>query len=306
MKSTNLKGTLILVLVAMIWGTGFVAQDEASKHLGAFAFNATRNLLATAFVLGLLWWRNHYPSPFAKSTTKLKLGAHWWPGFLIGDALFLGETFQQIGIAAYPAGAAASGRAGFLTSTYVVFVAVIAWLVGRTLSWIVMVSVATCLVGMYLLCVQHGLGHVYLADWLEIICAFMFTLHILVIDRYRGMDSLALSAIQFATASALAALFAGGLHQFSWTDTVHALVTILYAGIVSSGIGYTLQVIGQQYAEPTSASIAMSLESVFAALAGWILLNEVMNGREIMVGILVFAAVIIAQVPEFLKAKAEK
>ncbi len=93
MKSTNLKGTLILVLVALIWGTGFVAQDEAANHLGSFAFNATRNLLATGFVLELLWWRNHYPSPFAQPTVKLKLSSHWWPGFLIGGALFLGESF---------------------------------------------------------------------------------------------------------------------------------------------------------------------------------------------------------------------
>ena len=306
MKSTNLKGTLILVLVALIWGTGFVAQDEAANHLGSFAFNATRNLLATGFVLGLLWWRNHYPSPFAQPTVKLKLSSHWWPGFLIGGALFLGESFQQIGIAAYPTGAAAAGRAGFLTSVYVVFVAVIAWAIGRTRSWIVMISVVVCLVGMYLLCVQHGLGHIYLADWLEIICALMFTLHILVIDRYRGMDSLVLSAIQFATASLLAGLFALVLHQFSWTDIMDALVTILYAGFVSSGVGYTLQVIGQQYAEPTAASIAMSLESVFAALAGWIILNEVMNGREIIGGLLVFVAVIIAQVSDFLQGKTEK
>lgn len=331
----NLKGSIILLIAAFFWGTTFVAQTMGAGKVGTFTFNASRCVIGSTFLLIVSLirdtWIKHKNTDnkpisvtVANNTTappyNTKAEAHVtskWPlvpGIICGTVVFLAMTTQQAGLSFYPDDAAASGRAGFLTATYVVMVAVIEQLVllinkkkGKTtdegLSIIVMLSVLITVIGMYLLCVgKGGFTSLYVGDIIEFGCAFCFTAHILVVDKYNNTDSIKLSCIQFATCMLLSVI--GGLisHESVNLNNVQlALPAILYAGILSSGVAYTCQMIGQKYAKPAVASIVMSLESVFAVISGAIVLKEVMNGREILGCILVFSAVILAQIPGFIK-----
>ena len=226
-------------------------------------------------------------------------------GILCGVALCAAANFQQFGIAAYPNGVAASGRAGFLTATYVIMVAVCAKFFGKKLHPIVWLSVIGCIAGMYLLCMSEGLSGLYIGDLLLLICAICYTCHILMIDRFTHIDSIKMSCVQFLVCTILSAI---GMLIFESPDLPalsDAWFEIFYAGVMSSGVAYTLQMAGQKHAEPAVASIVMSLESVFAALAGWIILKERLNTLELIGCGLVFAAVIFAQLPEFMKKKAD-
>lgn len=309
----NIKGSLILLVTAFIWGTAFVAQTSASDSLGTFTFNAGRSFVAAGF-LGILvlikdvWNRRfkHRVSDEAEGHLAAEeSNKNPWPiggGFLCGLMLFFAMSFQQAGIGLYPEGVAASGRAGFLTATYVVMVALCMQIRGRKPHPLVLVSIAITVCGMYLLCMSGGFSGIYIGDVLELCCALCFTGHILVVDRYANTDSFRLSCLQFLTAGILS----GVMCLFEKADgaaVMRAIPLILYAGVLSSGIAYTLQLIGQKYAEPAVASIVMSLESVFAVIAGWAILHEVLSTRELAGCAFVFVAVILAQVPQFIKTE---
>ena len=181
-------------------------------------------------------------------------------------------NLQQIGINTYPDGVAVSGRAGFLTATYVVMIAIVSVFMGQKLHKLTIIAAFVCIVGMYLLCIAGGIDEIYVADILELMCAVAFTIHMFTVDKCDKADI---------------------------NSIMKAIIPILYAGVMSSGIAYTLQIIGQKYAKPSVTAIVLSLESVFAALAGWILLGEHLSTRELTGCILVFTAVIIAQIPQF-------
>lgn len=308
----NIKGSLILLITAFIWGTAFVAQTSAADSLGTFTFNAGRSFVAAAF-LGILvlirdccgprFKRSDSAGMRARSEAAERRNRASWPvqgGLLCGLMLFLAMSFQQAGIGAYPDGVAASGRAGFLTATYVVMVALCMQIRGRKTHPLVLVSIAGTICGMYLLCMSGGFSGIYVGDVLELCCAVCFTGHILVVDRYSDTDSFCLSCLQFLTAGVLSGVMCLFEHV-NGAAVIRAIPLILYAGVLSSSIAYTLQLIGQKYAEPAVASIVMSLESVFAVIAGWAVLHEVLSTRELLGCAFVFAAVILAQVPQFLK-----
>ena len=302
MKKTT--GTLMLLLTAFIWGTAFVAQSSASENIGSFTFNTARSFIAFFFLLIVIGIRACIAKKRANSPkTSVSFRKTVIAGTLCGIALCAATNFQQFGIASYPDGVAASGRAGFLTATYVVMVALCARFFGQKLHPIVWVATAGCIAGMYLLCMSGGLSGLYLGDLLLFICAICYTFHILIIDRFTYIDSIQMSCVQFLVCGVLSA---AGMLLFEQPD-VNSLSAsgfeIFYAGVMSSGVAYTLQMAGQRYAQPAVASIVMSLESVFAALAGWLLLNEHLNTTELIGCSLVFAAVILAQIPEFLKKK---
>lgn len=301
--SQNLKGTLILTLTAVIWGSAFVAQAAGADAVGPFTFNASRNIMAALFLVLLITWRHTGTSPFAYGTAVTNFKAHWLPGIYLGLVLFAGEALQQGGISLYPAHVASAGRSGFLTSLYVVIVAVVSWLMGRTRSWLIALAVILSLAGLYLLCFAHGLHGLYWADLLSFACAFSYAAHIIVIDRYLGYDSLYLSLIQFITAGLSAGVMMLIFEPVTLANWLHALVPMMYAGIMSSGIAYTLQIIGQKYAEPVSAALAMSLEAVFASLLGWVILHQGLSGHELFGAALVFSAVILAQLPDLIQTK---
>lgn len=295
----NLKGSLILFVAAFFWGTTFVAQVSGSNHIGVFTYNASRSFVGCLFlfIVALIVDKR-------KKNKQPEVGASKWPvkgGIACGLVLFAAMSTQQGGIALYPKNVPASGRSGFLTAIYVVIVAVVVTLIQREINALVLLSVAGTLCGMYMLCMKEGWSGIYTGDVLCLACAFCFAGHILVVDKNKNTDSIKLSCIQFLVAGTLALIVSLFTEKIVWSDIKSAAIPILYAGILSSGVAYTLQMVGQKYAEPAVASIVMSLESVIAAIAGAVVLSEVLSPREIIGCVLVFAAVIVAQVPEFKK-----
>ena len=305
-NSKNMKGILLLLLTALVWGMAFVAQSKAADAMGHFTYVAARNVLAILFLMVLLGLRAVFrrrggeASPEKKVPLKRVLTA----GFLVGLCLFGGSNLQQAGIGSYPDGAAAAGRAGFLTATYVVMVAAAAFFTGKKLYPLIFAAVAVCIGGMYLLCLSGGISGIYIGDGLVLLSALCFTGQIMFIDRFSDVDGLVLSCLEFIVTFILSFIGALLFEAPSLSQIRAGLLPILYAGLVSSGIGYTLQILGQKYTDPASASIAMSMESVFAALAGWLLLHERLSPVELLGCFLVFSAVILAQVPDFLGKKA--
>lgn len=294
----NIKGSLILFIAAFFWGTTFVAQVSGSNHIGVFTYNASRCFVGCIFLFIVSMIKDRV------RVGKKEEGTKKWPvkgGILCGAVLFLAMSAQQAGIALYPEDVAAAGRSGFLTAIYVVIVAVVVAVAGRRIHWLVMLSVLGTVCGMYLLCLKDGFSGIYKGDILSLACAFCFAGHILVIDRYRCSDSIKLSCIQFFVSGTFSLFLCIATEKVVFEDVLSAVIPILYAGILSSGVAYTLQMVGQKYAEPAVASIVMSLESVIAVIAGAVVLKEVLAGREILGCIVVFASVIVAQVPEFNK-----
>jgi len=294
----NAKGCLILGLASLIWGFAFAVQSHAADLIPPFLFNGSRSLIAAAFLWGFLGLRK---AIFKKrilpqsSADRKKL---FVVGLICGILLTVTVNFQQFGLAVYPEGVAAEARAGFLTALYVILVPLFAMFVGRKPSPTVWLGVAVAAVGIYLLCFAGGIGQVYWGDALVLLCAFGFTFHILVIDRYgSALDGIALSMIQFLVCGVLSALISLPTEEMIWSNLPTVMPNLLYMGILSSGVAYTLQIVGQKYAEPAVASIVMSLESVFAALGGWILLNNTLSSRELIGCALVFVAILLAQLP---------
>ena len=301
----NLKGSLILFTAAFFWGTTFVAQVNGSDHLGVFTYNASRSFVGFLFLLIVaLLNDNRKKANTGTATTPSK-----WPvkgGILCGIVLFFAMATQQTGISLYPKQVAAAGRSGFLTAIYVVIVAVIVAIAGKKLQGFVVISVIGTVCGMYLLCLKDGFSGIYIGDLFGLVCAFCFAGHILVVDHYNRADCIKLSCLQFLTAGTLSLLSCLFTEQIVIKDIIATAPAIFYAGIFSSGVAYTLQMVGQKYTKPAIASIVMSLESVIAVVAGAIVLHEVLSGREILGCTIVFASVILAQIPGFLKKNASE
>ena len=301
----NLKGSLILFTAAFFWGTTFVAQVNGSDHLGVFTYNASRSFVGFLFLLIVaLLNDNRKKANTGTATTPSK-----WPvkgGIVCGIVLFFAMATQQTGISLYPKQVAAAGRSGFLTAIYVVIVAVIVAIAGKKLQGFVVISVIGTVCGMYLLCLKDGFSGIYIGDLFGLVCAFCFAGHILVVDHYNRADCIKLSCLQFLTAGTLSLLSCLFTEQIVIKDIIAAAPAICYAGIFSSGVAYTLQMVGQKYTKPAIASIVMSLESVIAVVAGAIVLHEVLSGREILGCTIVFASVILVQIPGFLKKNASE
>lgn len=289
----------MLILTAMIWGAAFVAQDVGMDHVGPFTFNAARMILGSITLIPVILitdWIAQKKSPapskggiFAFTKTEL-IG-----GMICGTALFAGASFQQIGIALYTDADAAAGKAGFITALYIVLVPVAGLFLRKKAGWITWISVAIATVGMYLLCVKQG-ATLQMADLMLFFCALAFTVHILVVDHYSPkVNGMKLSAVQFLTAGILALICTLLWEQPTLIGLSGAAVPILYAGMLSCSVAYTLQVVAQKYTKPAIASVLMSLESVFAALTG-LLFGERMSGQEAIGCLLMFAAVLLAQI----------
>ena len=329
------KGPILLLVTAVLWGMAFVAQTAAAQDVGPFTFNAARNFVGVLFLSGVIAWRKRTGQDEPPELLELpnqsdnrdqleqrsqprqaeqpelpKTARHGYSrktllvaGALCGIALCVASFLQQAGITAYPPEAAASSRSGFVTATYMVMVAVMVVFAGKRPHPIVFVAVAVALLGMYLLCVPNGLGSVYVGDWLVLASAFGYALHILIIDRYTQVDGVRLSRVQLLVAGSISLACALAFEQPSLAAVLAAGIPILYAGICSDGIAYTLQIIAQKTTDPTVASIIMSLESVFAAIGGWLILSEALTPVELAGCALVFAAVLLSQVPDFLRQR---
>lgn len=295
----KLRGTACLVLAAIVWGMAFVAQTAAADSVGAFTFNASRCLIAGVFLLALIGARRIFGNKKAAEAQPRHMDKKTlFKGMTCGVVLFFGMTLQQAGIAAYPAGEAVSGRSGFITATYVVMVAVFTWIKSRHMRINVIVAAAGCIAGMYMLCMSEGFSGIYMGDVLVLLSAVAFAAYLLMIDRLADIDGLYIACIQFFTTGMISAVCMALFEKADITALASAWLPIVYAGVFSSGVGYTLQIAGQRYTEPTVASIVMSLESVFAAIAGWFMLGERLSPVELLGCGVMFGAVILSQLPE--------
>ncbi|XME04155.1 DMT family transporter [Lachnospiraceae bacterium C1.1] len=293
----SLKGFVALLVTTLIWGSAFVAQTSASDTVGAFAFNAGRALFATVFLSLFIFIRSKFSYGYKAPKQQDSVTG----GIVCGLSLYIATNLQQFGIGLYPEGVAASGRSGFLTTVYVVIVAVSVLFIKKTLSFLTVISAFICLGGMYLLSLANGIENIYSADIPLLLCAVAFAIYIMMIDHFVQADPIVMSCVQFAIVFVLSAISALVFENNTWDSISGALFPIAYAGIFSSGIAYTLQIVGQKYIEPAAASIIMSLEAVFAAFFGWMILGERLNLRELAGCALVFTAIILSQLPAAVK-----
>lgn len=291
----NLKGSLILLLTAIIWGSSFVSQKVGIETVGPMTFIGLRTLLGSFVLLPVIFVTDKTKPkenvmPFTNKTL-LKGGLY------CGIFLCIASTLQTFGMKYIDA-----GKSGFLTSLYMIFVPVIGIFMGKKLNMKTVIAVFMALLGMYLLCIKNGFSSVNIGDILVLLCAVFFSFHIMVIDKFSPeVDGIKLSCLQFFVAGLIASAGMIVFEKPTLNDIIISSMPIAYSGIMSCGVAYTLQIIGQKYAEPVLATIIMSLESVFAALSGWLFLNEMMTAREFLGCAVVFMAVIYIQLPSFKK-----
>lgn len=282
----------MLLITALIWGTAFVAQSEGMNYVQPFTYNAVRTLLGgvvlipVIFVLKKLLAKGN-SSPPSQTSKKATITG----GICCGVILFIASSFQQFGISCTTA-----GKAGFITALYVVIVPVLGIFFGRKTALKTWLCVVIAVIGFYMLCINGDLS-VSKGDLLVLICAVFFAMHIMTIDHFnaKNADGMVMSCIQFFTAGTLMLVCMFIFETPTLSSIFAARNTILYAGIMSCGIAYTLQIIGQRYTAPTVATLLMSLESVFAALSGWLILSEKLSLKEFTGCVVVFFAVILAQ-----------
>ena len=295
----KLRANLMLLIAALIWGSTFVAQTTASDTVEPFTFLFSRSFIGFAFLIPVIALFN------LQSNKKLTVGEQKQTllpsrltaiaGALCGVALTVASYCQQKGITLMTDNA--SGKAGFITALYIVFTPIFGVLLKRRIPKIIAVCVPIATLGFYLLCIKSGF-RIELGDVLTLASAFFFTFHILIIDYFmeKGADPIKTSCVQFLVVGIISLLLAFMFEQPSLSVIWNAKPEIMYAGFLSSGIAYTLQIAAQKDADPTSATLIMSLESVFAALSGWVILNESLSNKELLGCVFVFVAVILAQI----------
>lgn len=291
MRQKTMRANLLLLLTATIWGTAFVAQSVGMDHVGPFTFICVRYWIGGLFLLPCIRLLDRVVGrPAAAAPENRRV--HLIGGVCCGAALFVASVLQQLGIQR-----TSVGKAGFLTALYILIVPLLGLFVGKRVSRRIWGCVAVALVGMYLLCMTESLS-VSTGDLLVMLCAVGFSIHILVIDHFSPrVDGVRMSCIQFFTAGALG-IVPMLLEQPDLSSLLAAAAPILYAGALSSGVAYTLQVVAQKDTDPTVATLIMSLESVISMLAGWVILGQALSPRELAGCALVFAAIIVAQLPE--------
>lgn len=286
MKKKQLGNSLLLLLTATIWGSAFVAQSVGMEHVGPFTFTFSRSIIGGIVLLPCILLLGKWKKGFA---TKVE----WIGGICCGIALCVASNFQQVGIQFTTV-----GKAGFITALYVVLVPIFGLFLKKRVPILIWGCVGLSVIGLYLLCMPAGAFTLALGDLLVLICAVLFTVHILVIDYFSPKgDGVVISCIQFFTCGVLSGIPMLFLENPSVGNMMDAKWSILYAGVLSSGVAYTLQVVAQKNVNPTIASLIMCLESVVAVLAGWIVLGEDMSSREIVGCVLMFVAIVLAQLP---------
>ena len=297
----NFGYSFLLVLAAFIWGTTFVAQAEGNSA-GPFVFTCARNFIATFLLFGMARILDFAGKSPRKPKNPAETRKLWKAGFLCGIALAFGTNFQQLGLYL----GTSAGKSGFLTTCYIILVPVLSVFLGKRISAKIWFCVALTLAGLYLLCIKEGFS-IQLSDGVLLLCALSFAIQILIIDRFgTEVDNVRLSAIQCLVACVMSAVpmvlvdlkcsIAGLASAIEVYSHGSAWIPLLYAAILSSGVAFTLQIVAQNRIRPTVASLLMSLESVFAILGGWAVLNECLTLQEGVGCILMFTAVILAQV----------
>ncbi len=297
MKKKTMANSLLLFLAACIWGVAFVAQSVGMDYMGPFTFNGARFLIGGTVLLPVLFVRkkggwhggaDEKGAEAGKEPDRRRIVVKG--GICCGLAICAASLFQQIGIQYTTV-----GKAGFITTLYIILVPFFGLFLHKRVPGRVWIAAVTAAFGMYLLCVTEGF-RIGKGDAFVFVCAVLFSVHILVIDYFSPKaDGVALSCIQFFTAGILCAVGAFVMERPSWEQLAAGMVPVLYAGVMSCGVAYTLQIIGQRELEPAVASLILSMESVVSVLAGWMLLGQSLSVRELAGCALVFAAVILVQ-----------
>ena len=289
----RLKNNVLLLLTALIWGCAFVAQSVGMDYVGPFTFNAVRCLIGAAVLVPVIFLMDRLEGKNGKREKKgggktLLLG-----GVGCGMALGVASSLQQIGIQYTTV-----GKAGFITAMYIVIVPLLGIFAGKKVRPVIGLCVVGAVAGLYFLCMTDGFT-LSKGDFLVLLCAAAFAVHILIIDHFSPLvDGVRMSAIQFLVAGLMCSV-----PMLLWERPQPAVILtawapILYAGVLSCGVAYTLQILGQKGADPTVASLLLSLESVFSVLAGWVILGQALSARELFRCALMFGAIILAQLPE--------
>ncbi len=301
----NTKGIFMLTLCAFIWGTAFIAQSIGGEYAEPLTFNCARSVLATIFLTGCcflfdkLSGKNFNLLGSTETIYKKKLIKG---GITCGLFLSLAMLFQQIGIMYTTV-----GKSGFITALYIVLVPVLSYIVyHRAVSLLQGISVAIAAIGMYFICINEGFS-INKGDFYTLLCAFCFAAQIIYVENIiKNLDGVRLSLIQFAVCSLVNGILMLFFENPSLTNIMLGWLPIAYAGIMSSGVAYTLQIVGQKHVSSVLACMLMSLESAFALLSGWLILGQAMSLREIFGCCLVFAAIILAQIPQELLGLKQK
>lgn len=294
-NNVNIKNPLILLVTALIWGFAFTAQSVGMDYVGPFTFNFTRNIIGAIVLIPVIIVfdrikRKEKEVCETESETKEDKKTLITGGVVCGSLLMAASAFQQFGVIY-----TSVGKAGFLTALYIVIVPILGLLYGRKCRANVWVGALTALIGFYFLCMD-GTGGIVKGDIYLVISAFLFALQILAIDKYSPLvDGVKMSCIQFFVCGILFGILMLVFEDFNMKAVCDGAVPILYAGVMSCGIGYTLQIIGQKNYNPAAASLIMSLESVFSVLGGWLILHQTMSVREYIGCAVIFVAVILAQ-----------
>ncbi len=304
MKYNQMRQVVFPILAAFIWGTAFVAQDLCADSIGAFAFNATRYFIAVLALLVVILISDKLKKNKPTLTAQEKKAANkqlWLGGLCCGAALAIASNFQQAGLVA----GTDAGKAGFITALYVVLVPVFGLFFKRKVSLPTWIAVVLSVVALYLLCIK---GDFSLApgDLLVLVCAVCFAVHILVIDHFTAYcDGVKLSCLQFLFAGIISTICMFIFEDVDFAAILSCALPLLYVGIFSCGVGYTLQILAQKDSNPTVVTILLSLESVFAVIAGAIILKQQMTVREYIGCAIMFAAVILAQIQVPTRQQAE-
>ena len=287
MKKEQIKGILQLSFATLIWGSAFVAQSVGMDHLGPMSFQAVRSALAVLALLPVILLMDRDPKVYL---LRWKSKSLWKTGILCGLSLFVAQGLQQVGLLYTE-----PGKAGFITAMYIVLVTELGLFLGRKCGIRVWISVALAVAGLYLLsCV--GVTQINIGDILILGAAAAFAVQIVLIDVLaQALDGIRLNCIQFLVVAVLSALTAAFTETLTWQGILDCAVPLLYTGVLSSGVAFTLQILGQQHLPPEPASLIMSLESVFAVLAGWAILGQTLRPTELLGCGLVFIGVILSQ-----------
>ena len=297
-QGQQMRGNLLLLLASLIWGTAFVAQSVGMEHIGPFTFMAARSIIGALSLVPVILLQNarkkHMGQPVkmsAGSKRSLLRG-----GILCGLLLTVAANLQQAALLY-----TTTGKAGFLTALYILLVPIAGIFMGRRVVPAVWLAIAVAAIGLYLLSVQSSLT-IDPADLLLIACAFVFTGHILAVDHYSPkVSGVALSCLQFLVAGLLSSLMMFLFESPSVPDLLASALPLLYVGVLSSGVAYTLQIMGQRLTTPAVASLIMSGEAIFALVGGMLILGERMTGREALGSALMFIAIIGAQLAQIPK-----
>ena len=307
------KGVTCLFLASLIWGTAFVAQRVGMDYVGPFTFNAVRSLIGAAALIPVIFLlrsirRRGRTQSGSQSGLQAdaaivrpapdRMSAQEWKNLLQGGALsgiFLcaASNLQQAGIQYTTV-----GKAGFITALYIVGVPILGMLLGKKVGWRIWISVAAAVVGLYLLCMTEKLT-INRGDLMELGCAAAFAVQILAVDRYSHLtEGAMLSCVQFFVSGSISAVLMLLTEEVNLQALWQARIPILYAGVLSCGVAYTLQILGQRELRPALASLIMSFEAVISAIAGWLLLGQRLSTKEIAGCVVMFAAILLAQMPD--------